>query len=219
MKSSLFSLHHQSQRSKAVTLLESLCVILILSLLLALAAPPMLSIIRASRLTAAGEFLTGKLVEAQGLAITFSSDVELRFYKAPSAVTADGRSGQAVQLFHWVEGDADASSTEEETSHAATQLEKIGPRETLPDGIALSENPDFSSVWTLPSEEELAADGSREYVAIRFRPDGSTDLPEVGVWHFTLIEHPAVSSEKLPVNFYTVQIDPVTAKLEVYRPE
>lgn len=57
------------------------------------------------------------------------------------------------------------------------------------------------------------------YVAIRFRPDGSTDLHETGAWHLTLLDAHDSARQELPANFYTVQMDPVTAKLEIYRPE
>lgn len=199
-----------------VTLLESLTVIMILSIILAFAAPTMLDIIRATRMSTAGEFMTGKLAEAQGLALAFSSDVELRFYKSSASQTGASVSGQFVQLYQWVESDPDADAA---ITTEVAKLEKIGNREPIPEGVAISEHPDFSSLWNLRSETEESVEGTREYVAIRFRPDGSTDLPENVSWHLTLVEHPTPILNSLPPNFYTVQIDPVTAKLDIYRPE
>jgi len=193
------------------TLIESLTVILILSLVIALATPSMLGAIRASRLTSAGELLTGMVVEAQGLALTFSSDVELRFYKSPPAKPTDGSSGQFLQLLQWVENDP------EDEGEGIASLKKIGPRVPVPDGVAISDHSEFSSLWNLENLAEETSEGIREYVAIRFRPDGSTDLPETGAWHLTLVEDE--KSTELPANFYTVQIDPATSKLEIYRPE
>lgn len=200
---------------RAFTLIETLAVVLILSLVIGIAAPSMLAVIRATRLTSAGELVTGKLVEAQGLALTFSSDVELRLYKSPSDLPGDGNSGQFLQLLQWVENDPEIAEQE-----GIAKLEKIGPQVFLPDGIAISGNTEFSSLWNLENQSEEHISGPRDYIAIRFRPDGSTDLPEnASSWHLTLMEQGQVALAELPPNFYTVQVDPVTAKIEVYRPE
>lgn len=196
------------------TLIESLSVVLILGLVVALAAPTMLGAIRASRLTSAGELISGKIVEAQGLALTFSSDVELRFYKTLPTLPVDGRSGQFLQLLQWVENDPELTDEEDIAS-----LQKIGPQVLVPDGVTLAMDAGWTSLWNLEAQTETTAEGDREYVAIRFRPDGSTDLPEAGAWHVTLIDQQDALKGELPANFYTLQIDPVTAKLEIYRPE
>lgn len=195
------------------TLIESLSVVLILGMIVALAAPSMLGAIRASRLTSAGELISGKIIEAQGLAVTFSSDVELRFYKAPAVSSGDGRSGQYLQLLQWVENEPDV--LEEDIA----SLEKIGSQVLVPEGVLISNDPGWSSLWTLEPQTETTPEGDQEYVAIRFRPDGSTDLPETGGWHLTLLDAQDSLRQELPANFYTLQIDPVTAKLEIYRPE
>lgn len=203
--------------SSGFTLIETFTVVGILTLLIALATPSMLNAIRSSRMTAAGEIITGKLVEAQGLALTFSSDVELRFYKAAGTELDDSNAGQYLQLLQLVENKVDPAEVDEDTPLAV--LRPMGSSEPLPDGVSISDNPEFSSLWKLQMQEEETPKGNREYVAIRFRPDGSTDLAETEDWHLTLVEYPTQDSSKLPPNFYTVQIDPITAKIETYRPE
>lgn len=198
------------------TLIESLAVICILGLIIAIATPTMLEAIRATRLTSAGEMVTGKILEAQGLALTFASDVELRIYKGPDIKPADGSSGQFLRLFHLVENREVPEEPGEDFEVA--KLEPVGPRETLPDGVAISTATRLSSVWTLSGGRDETEDEGREYVAIRFRPDGSTDLIETEKWFLTLLENRVIAQEDPPPNFYTIQIDPVTAKLETYRP-
>lgn len=202
-------------RAAAFTLLEAVLVMGILILIVSLALPAMLRAIQASRLTSAGDLITGKLVEAQGLALTFSSDVELRVYKSPAQDSGDGSSGQSLQTFQLVENDVDPKKA----AAPLSRLVPMGDREPLPTGVGISTHAEFSSLWNLPSHEEETQEGTREYVAIRFRPDGSTDLAEAQAWHLTLLEYPAVNPTTLPANFYTIQIDPITAKLETYRPE
>jgi hypothetical protein len=73
-----------------------------------------------------------------------------------------------------------------------------------------------------------------QYVALRFLPDGSTDLPPTGVdtgdnkgdsWYLTIhgtqIQtggKSAGKTETLPDNFFTLQIDPITGSTRSYRP-
>ncbi|HEY1084230.1 MAG TPA: Verru_Chthon cassette protein D, partial [Prosthecobacter sp.] len=159
-----------------------------------------------------------------GLALTFSSDVELRFYKSPVVKPTDGSSGQTLQLMQWVEKDPTSNEggvEQEQYGQDIAILKKIGSAETLPDGVAISDNNVFSTLWKLKSKTEQTAEGEREYVAIRFRPDGSTDLDETEQtpWSLTLVAQNELEALELPDNFYTVQIDPVTARLDVFRPE
>lgn len=208
----------RGRRRAAFTLIETLAVIGILTLLIALVTPSLLSAVKASQLTAAGDLVSGKLAEAQGLALTFSADVELRFYKAPPVPPADGSSGQYLQLLQLVETADDAAAGEEAADVA--RFQPIGSREPLPDGVAISSHAEFTSLWNLPVRTEPQADGTeREYVAVRFRPDGGTDLAETGLWHLTLVEQAGTDPTRLPPNFCTLQIDPVTARVGTYRPE
>lgn len=199
---------------RGFTLIESLAVIGILSIIVALATPAMLGAIKANRLTFAGELITGKLIEAQGLALTFSSDVELRIYQTPADHLDDGTSGQYLQLYQWVENEDPL----DESDDVAT-LKEVGTRELLPEGIAISDLEEFSSLWKLDLQRDKSSEEEREYIAIRFRPDGSTDLKENEPWHLTLVDTVSRTKAELPSNFYTVQIDPVTSKLEIFRPE
>ncbi len=208
---------HPLPSRSAFTLIESLAVVAILAIIVAIATPAMLGAIKATRLTAAGELVTGKLAEAQNLALTFSSDVELRLYKAPQVQLFEGGSGQFLQIYQWVESDAETDPGTGDEPAAA--LKPVGDREQMPEGIIISYDAKFSSIWHLEPKVEETTGGDREYVAIRFRPDGSTDLLEAATWFMTLVDRESAAATDLPHNFYTVQIDPVTSKLEIYRPE
>ncbi len=72
-RNSLRMLRHQ-----AFTLVEMMTVVGILVLIVALATPPMIHMMEATRLTNAGDLVQGTLSEARGLAITFAADVEVR---------------------------------------------------------------------------------------------------------------------------------------------
>lgn len=204
---------------RGFTLIESLSVVLVLILVIAISAPSILDVVRASRLAAAGDMLAGKMVEAQGLALTFSSDVELRIYAAESSQNPEA--GPFVQLLQWTH-DETLRNNEDVDSNEVRDfaiLKKIGEKLTFPEGVALSENSDLSSVWILETAVDDRLPQPRKYVAIRFRPDGTTDLPETGLWFMTLVDSKDALAASAPANFYTLGVDPVTANLQIYRPE
>ena len=67
-----------------------------------------------------------------------------------------------------------------------------------------------------------------EWMGFRFLPDGSTDLPPTAMisgtttgdtWYLTLVGSNDLSKDIKTINFYTVQIDPVSGTLKSYRPK
>lgn len=199
------------------TLLESMIVVTVLALLVALMAPTLVEAVKAYRLSSAGEVVAGRILEAQGLALTFSSDLELRIYKALDTSSDDPRDGQLLQILQLQE----TNSADETTGETVSQVNfrPIGRIEPLPEQVAISSNSEFSSLWLLPSQKTQVDSQDRDYIAFRFRPDGSTSLAENQPWHITLVDASQKSASTLPLNFVTLQVDPVTGKLEVYRPE
>ncbi len=187
-------------------MIEVLAVLGILAVLIAGTAPSVLSMLNASRLAAAAETVTGKLNEAQGLALTFSTDVEVRFF------TGSGVDGErdAIQIFHL----ADPEDLERE----ADSFVSAGPREVLPEGIAFNRTKELSSLWRQPGVVRGGSGEDRSAAMVRFQPDGSTSLDGTESWFVTLVETSRRNSDSLPPNFATIQIDPATGRLEVYRP-
>jgi hypothetical protein len=98
----------------------------------------------------------------------------------------------------------------------------------------LSERPREKPKASDPALPDTQAQRNYEYVALRFLPDGSTDLPPTGVdkpgaddsWYLTIhgSQIPntggksAGMTETLPDNFFTLQIDPITGSTRSYRP-
>lgn len=199
------------------SLLESAIVVTVLALLVALMAPTLVEAMKAYRLSSAGEVVAGRILEAQGLALTFSSDVELRIYKSLDTTSDDPRDGQLLQILQLQE----TNSTDETTGESVSQVNfrPIGSVEPLPEQVAISTHAEFTTLWSLPAQKTQVDAQDRNYIAFRFRPDGSTSLAENQPWHLTLVDAAQKSAPTLPPNFATLQVDPVTGKLEVHRPE
>ncbi len=190
--------------ARGFTLIEVLAVLGILTVLVASAAPTILSTVKASRLSSAAAQVIGRLNEAHGMALTFSNDFEVRFF---AAAAADPVGLDSLQIYALV--DPDKAEVDGDA------FEPVGTPEILPESIVFSRNDTFSSLL----QQSSKSDDRRLLGVIRYHPDGSTSLSEGESWHLTLVESANRSAASLPANFATIQIDPVTGRLEVFRPE
>ncbi|MFM2166589.1 MAG: hypothetical protein RIS79_960, partial [Verrucomicrobiota bacterium] len=72
---------------RAFTLIETLVVVSIIVLILVMTAPSLFSTMQATRLTAAGETVLGFLSEAQQVAQSQNTPVEVRFFRYKTALS------------------------------------------------------------------------------------------------------------------------------------
>ena len=82
----LFRACQQSSRA-AFTLIETLVVVSIIVLILAMTGPSLLGTMQASRLSSAGDTVVGLLAEAQQTAMAQNMPVEVRFFKYQTPTT------------------------------------------------------------------------------------------------------------------------------------
>jgi uncharacterized protein (TIGR02596 family) len=200
-----------SKTFPAYTLVEMIVVSGIIVLLVSLAVPSVLDLLKSMRMTHAAHKVQECLTQAQGMATSFNRDVEVRLYRTGGSLYSGEASGHGIQLFK-ISGDANPKVSE-------VQMTPEGAEEILPVSVQFSLNESFSSIWKLAVRGEKAQKGLREYVAFRYRPDGSTDLPEDQKWSLSLVPHPADVSSNLPANFVVFMIDPVTGHLSSFRPD
>ena len=199
-----------SPRSHAFTLIEVLAVVGILTIVVAGAAPVISSTIKASRITQAASLVQAVLHEAQSLALTFSNDFEVRLL---AAQPNDPNSRDAIQIFTLV--DAEAATSE------ASIFQPSGTPEYLPQGVVFCRNESFSTLLNRDNGEQHpdSTKGGSVLAAIRFFADGSTDLSEGVAWHVTVVDSADERATQLPKNYATIQLDPITGSLTVFRPE
>ena len=200
-----------SKAFPAYTLVEMIVVSGIIVLLVSLAVPSILDLLKSMRMTHAAHKVQECLTQAQGMATSFNRDVEVRLYRAGGGFYSEETSGHGIQLFK-IGDDANPKVS-------GVQMIPEGSEERLPVSVQFSLNDTFTSLWKLPVRVEQAQKGIREYVAFRYRPDGSTDLPEDQKWSLSLVPHPADVSSSLPANFAVFMIDPVTGHISSFRPD
>lgn len=222
----------------AFTLVEMLTVVGIIALLIALAAPALIDVVRSTRLNSAGDGLVNRISLAQQSAVALSSEVELRFYRYVDS-TADKPGDNSFYAYQVVQSLPDGvqkalsdpyyldsgiiiSSQEELSPLLKTQVPQI-------------QNQTGQYLFTPPGNIE---GGDVYYAALRFYPDGSMrvlsstanadsdvnemarayTIPNYDQSFMIIVESRDSANSQAPDNYYCVQIDSYTGRTRVYRP-
>lgn len=218
-------------RTTGFSLVEMLIVLTVLGVLFAVAAPNLFTLMQASSLSSEGNLVRNKLTQAQQLALAKNTDVEVRFFKMadPSAAELE-EEFRAFQFYQYDEtGQLVPVSKffrikppviiEEQFS---TLLNTGGNQDREGQAYGFL-SPNSGRAVVPVGDQEATVD----YVAFRYRPDGSTDLPGRSgtsdafqggdTWYVTLVQG-AGADGGLPANYYTIQLDAFTGRVGVYRP-
>lgn len=224
-------IHPVRRRRVGFSLVEMLIVMTVLGILFAVAAPNLFTLMQATSLSSEGSLVRNKLTQAQQLALSSNSDVEIRFFKMADPGSAElEEEFRAFQLFQF---------NEKGRLEPVSKFYRIKPPVVISEEFSTlldvranrdSEGQEFGFISPNEGTTEVPV-GNDEiqvgYVAFRFRPDGSTDLPgrsgsadayEGGdTWYLTLLQG-ANPDSGLPPNYYTIQLDPFNGRVGVFRP-
>lgn len=189
------------RRGSGFTMVELLAVIAVVGILAALVIPSFTSISIGLNVTRAGQLVSDQFTLARQLAMTKNRLVEVRFIR-----DAELEGYGALQIW--------------ERDAFGDQPKAIRRVESLPDVIYVNaslspilENADS----TLTGSAIFGSLGNRAYKAIRFRPNGRIDAPiEIGNAFLTL--QGRRDDKAKPVNYYTLQISPLTGRITTLRP-
>ena len=197
----------------AFSLVEMMVVILIISIIAAFAVPVVTGINRSSQLARGTQILADQLTLARQTAISRNRQVEVRFYQFADPETPGSRTSfRALQTLEVI------------NARAVSPLDRV---QTLPTSVIFDSAATLSSLFdsakkpAVRGADPLPRVGTNyQYVSLRFRPDGSTDLlPTQGPWFVTV--HEEIHGDGLakpPANFVTVEIDPINGGLKFFRP-
>lgn len=205
----------------AFTLVELLFVCVIAAVLLAVAAPMGVSVLRASSLNRATTMIMDELSAARQLAMTRNCEVEVRFYKIATDASTQDLQFRAFRTFVMEPG-------------TAGQWRPQGDVQYLPESIIIAADAESSTLFDYGNPNRSGLFVTRETLpgqttetdglGFVFRPNGGTNLgpidPPEGNWFMTFFsQHEPLNPETgIPYNFGTVQVDPVTGRARVFRP-
>lgn len=213
---------------KAFSLIEMMVVLGVVGLLLAFAAPNLFSLITANTLSGEGTVLRNQLTLAQQNAVSKSADVEVRFFKFSDESAAETEDAfRGYQLYQYnLDGEMAPMSGFFRIKAPVAVHEDLS---TLLDTNAETSDADEEYGFTSPTDGSAEAPTgpggekvSTEYVAFRFRPDGSTDLPfrseNDDTWYLTLVQGEGAIESDDPDNYVCLQVNPYNGKVSEFRP-
>jgi uncharacterized protein (TIGR02596 family) len=184
------------------TLLEIIVVMTLIALFLYLSFTGYTRFIEATAIDGSTQMVSDALTEARQDAVTHNCMVEVRLYAAPA-----GNACNVLQL-RWKNADGT-------TPPAA-------PAVFLPTAAVIDATPVHSSLVTTNVQTPLpdATDPrlNAQTRCFHFLPDGSTDLAATGKWMLTLRVASQSNPANFPANWACVEVDPVTGRVQVYRP-
>ena len=176
-----------------------------------------------------GTVLRNQLTYAQQIAVSKNSDVEVRFFKMTDYSAAQTEEAfRAYQLYQYnAEGQLIPIS-------AFFRIKSpVGVHESLSTilnsnsggGTSVDKMYGFDSPKQGSAEAPTGEGGSLRltpYVAFRFRPDGSTDLPyrtgNKDTWYITLVQGEGAMQKNDPDNYLCLQVNPYNGQVSEFRP-
>ena len=216
----------ERRAAKGFTLIEMMVVVAMIALIVAAMAPQVFSTLVSTRLTSAGESLSGQISLARQMAISGNHSVEVRFYQYEDPEAPGSESAyKAIAIMR--------ASSSGGAAAPGENLRQLTDTFYLPSGIVLGSAPELSPLLasgTIPtqvdSERIIKRSPTARYKAFLLRSDGSTNLEQLmgsgfnpNMAYLTLGEERALEGAKsIPSNFFAVQIDPSTGRTTTYRP-
>lgn len=188
----------------AFSLIELLAVMAVIALVVAVTLPAFTSLASGSNLNRAGRMVGDQIALARQEAVARNRDVQVTFYNLTNGMTKGWRGMRILRIDQTQNG---------MVTNAASRIVQI------PEGIIISPEPAVSPLLTAGSTgtTNLPGYGTVEFSSFRFRANGSLESG-FGTSNNSLTLQNANAQGSPPANYYTIQVNPLTGKVSVYRP-
>jgi uncharacterized protein (TIGR02596 family) len=195
-----------STARKGFTLLEMVVTVALIAALAGAGAAAYFAVIQATALDAATQLLGDFFAEARQDAVTQNMTVEVRLYQVPGAI--DATPVYREMQLHWLEANGTTPP--------------IRPPLALPASVVLDATAVHSSLIAGNAEAVPTDTGdpllNKQTRVFHFLSDGSTDLNPAGSWFLTLRAAAQADPTHFPVNWACLTLDPVTGRVQIFRP-
>ncbi|MEA3210001.1 MAG: hypothetical protein QOE70_3058 [Chthoniobacter sp.] len=211
---------------RAFSLIELLVVIVIISILVGLMVPAVLTMGRAQSLSSGAAAVVDQLTFARQTALARNRVVEVRFYRRrenpemPDDPVINPVRFRALRTVIY--------------DQKVQTWSPLSTMQSLPTNVVIMEEQAFSTLMfpyedLVPSRvwQEETISGYNEklkYQFIRFKPSGSTDLPPDGTtdadkWFLTVkLANDPIVEKKPAYNYVTAMVEPVSGRVRTFRP-
>lgn len=189
---------------RAFSLIELLVVIAVIAILLAASMPALTSLTAGSNLNRAGLLVGDQIALARQEAVSKNREVQIIFYNTTNGVSTGWRALNILRI--------------EQTSSGKT-AKAVSRILQLPENVVISSSTALSPMLAAGTTgtTNIPSLGTVQYSAIRFRPNGSL-VSGFGTANSTLTLQNATAQGEPPPNYYTIQVNPLTGRVSVYRP-
>jgi uncharacterized protein (TIGR02596 family) len=211
------------------SLIELLVVCAILAVVAGFTVPAASTALRGSQLTQGSQLLSDQIALARQTALTKNAAIEFRIYKfadpeIPGETPSNPSTGRyrAFQTFEILDsGGAIALGKIQRLPNSVIFNEKT--LSSLIDLATSTQAPMTGNATTNLTAPPLAGTVNRNYqwISFRFLPNGGTNLDPNKIWFLTLhgsTTNPVTTTSAADLNFFTLQIDPVSGTTKSYRP-
>lgn len=228
-------------RRSAFSLVELLVVVAVIAIIISFAIPAANSMLKGSQLTQGSQALGDQIAFARQAALSHNRPVEVRFYRFADLDTPGEKIDReetwkfrAFQLFEVLENSAVVPLNKMQRFPKMVIADRDKYSTLLRDSLRgpYKRAEEDATAPEIPVRYGDLAVGRRyEYVSFRFLQDGSTDLPPTtsplnptgqstsgDSWYLTLVGLNDENRDINTVNFYTLQVDPVSGATKAYRP-
>lgn len=209
-------------RHRGFSLVEMLVVLSVIALVTAATAPTFFSMMKANRLSAAGEDIVNRISLAQQMAVSRNQEVDLRFYAYEDPETPGSSALYRSMLVVAPTADPNAPPAVAGQAPAAKILSEIS---FIKNGIVVADTATLSPIFSEqsrvsnPDNEQIIKSGTANYKTLKFFPDGSCDVGSVqNQAYFTVVEERDIKGQDIPKNFFAIQIDRYTSRVITHRP-
>jgi len=211
-QSSPMTLQRQSGVSphRGFSLIELLVVMVIIGIVAALSLPAVSSVSRGFNITSGGQMVVDQIGLARQTALAKNRNAEVRFYKKKGV---SGSDVNVIGMQVWSQASRNGAIVYEPASRVSW----------LPTGVKILESDTYSPlIGTKFSSERGFLDlpaGAESYVAVRFRATGNPEAALNFETNFITLVSEQEQGSTRPLNYFTVQIDPLTGRTAIYRPD